>query len=216
MSDTPIYDYIHKVLRCNCYLSDLGGIECNNCKAKRDLFDLERRNAELTARIAELEASCETWKETAEAVEESARNLATFANDDNCFNLPMGGASITARDAIRRLRNDLCDAAEHLNAVYKQRDEAEKKAKERFDQIDALTFALTEARKDGQRLDWLDTAGDHIYGQQYEGCEDHADGWEFEIGAGSEGSLVVNIYGHGKTIREAIDAAMLPSPKETL
>lgn len=158
MSDTPIYDYIHKVLRCNCYLSDLGGIECNNCKAKRDLFDLELRNAELTARIAELEA------ERKQAVEIVA---------------------------------DLCGDIDQSQLVGLQFLQAYKR----------LIAALTEARKDGQRLNKL-----WAIGRQNQD---------------SDGDWRVCYSKHHTGLREAIDLTpnppisfwppdSFPSPKETL
>ncbi len=72
-------------------------------------------------------------------------------------------------------------------------------------QLAATLARVAELEKDKERIDCFEKLGDHIYVQRYEGCDGHADGWEFEAGAASEGSEVVNLYGSGTTLRAAID-----------
>lgn len=77
---------------------------------------------------------------------------------------------------------------------------------------DQLRQQLAEAREDSRRLDWLEKHGDHMYGQSFLDCEGEENGWS--IGAASEGSDIVNLYGKGPTLRKAIDAALNPPTDE--
>lgn len=97
---------------------------------------------------------------------------------------------------LREERDQLQERCSSEWAVAIERDQAR-------EELSTLRATNAGLAADKERLDWLESNGDHLYGQGYEGSGSDEDGWQ--IGAFTDGSQIVNLYGKGPTLRAAID-----------
>jgi len=126
-----IVKYLRQALRCNCYLADLGGIECNNCKVRRDVRTLETERDEAKA-------------ERNAAVKRAIDNH--HAGEANRFAEYEKRIAAEAELAAVKARLSVADGKvahyqgefEHVVSKY-----------------DSALAQLADARKDGERLDFV-------------------------------------------------------------